>query len=72
MRIDDPQWHAVDMQNRPFGRLGDVSALTLGGGGIGNVWGSVERDEAIATVRAAVDAGITLIDVAPGYGTGEA
>jgi aryl-alcohol dehydrogenase-like predicted oxidoreductase len=56
---------------RPFGRLGRVSALSFGGGGIGNVWGAVDRSEAEATVRAAVDAGITLIDLAPTYGPGE-
>jgi aryl-alcohol dehydrogenase-like predicted oxidoreductase len=60
------------MQIRAFGRLGRVSALTLGGGGIGNVWGPVERTEAVATVRAALDAGITMLDVAPTYGPGEA
>jgi aryl-alcohol dehydrogenase-like predicted oxidoreductase len=60
------------MQTRSFGQLGEVSALTLGGGGIGNCFGAVERAEAVATVRAAVDAGITMIDVAPGYGDGEA
>ena len=60
------------MEMRPFGRLGPVSALTLGGGGIGNVWGAVDRAEAIATVRAALDAGITMLDVAPTYGPGEA
>ena len=60
------------MQQRPFGRLGQVSALTLGGGGIGSVWGATERSEAVATVRAAVDAGVTLLDVAPTYGPGEA
>ena len=49
-----------------------MSALTLGGGGIGAVWGSVEREEAVATVRAALDAGVTMIDVAPTYGPGEA
>ncbi|HEY6692950.1 MAG TPA: aldo/keto reductase [Solirubrobacteraceae bacterium] len=42
-----------------------MSALTLGGGGVGNVWGPVDRAEAVATVRAAVDAGSTMIDVAP-------
>jgi aryl-alcohol dehydrogenase-like predicted oxidoreductase len=57
------------MQTREFGRLGTVSALTLGGGGIGGVWGSTDRDEAVATVHAAIDAGITMLDVAPGYGT---
>jgi aryl-alcohol dehydrogenase-like predicted oxidoreductase len=60
------------MRMRPFGRLGQVSALSLGGGGIGNVWGAVERSEAVATVQAAVEAGITMIDVAPTYGPGEA
>jgi aryl-alcohol dehydrogenase-like predicted oxidoreductase len=60
------------METRPFGRLGRVSALTLGGGGIGNVWGDVDRAEAIATVRAALDAGITMLDLAPTYGPGEA
>src|SRR5262249_47487208 len=60
------------MQQRTFGKLGDISALTLGGGGIGQVWGPITREEAIATVRAAWEAGITCFDVAPSYGRGEA
>jgi aryl-alcohol dehydrogenase-like predicted oxidoreductase len=56
------------MQSRRFGRLGIVSALTMGGGGIGQVWGATSREESVATLRAAVDAGITLIDVAAAYG----
>ena len=60
------------MRMRTLGRLWPVSALTLGGGGIGNVWGPTSRDEAVATVREAVDGGITLLDVAPIYGDGEA
>jgi aryl-alcohol dehydrogenase-like predicted oxidoreductase len=60
------------MQQRIFGQLGDISALTLGGGGIGQVWGPTTRDEAMATVRAAWEAGITWFDVAPSYGPGEA
>src|SRR5207237_4870063 len=60
------------MQQRTFGQLGDISALTLGGGGIGQVWGPTTREEAIATVREAWAAGITLFDVAPSYGRGEA
>jgi aryl-alcohol dehydrogenase-like predicted oxidoreductase len=60
------------MNQRPFGKLADISCLTLGGGGIGQVWGPTSRDEAIATVRVAVDAGITFLDVAPAYGNGEA
>jgi aryl-alcohol dehydrogenase-like predicted oxidoreductase len=60
------------MERREFGQLGTVSSLAIGGGGIGQVWGPTTRDEAVATVRAAIDAGITLIDVAPAYGRGEA
>jgi len=60
------------MQTRRLGHLWPVSALTIGGGGIGQVWGSTTRDESVATLREAVDAGISLIDVAPTYGDGEA
>ncbi len=60
------------METRTFGGLWDVSALTLGGGGIGQVWGATTREEAVATTREAVEAGITLLDVAPLYGQGEA
>ncbi|MEN3974475.1 aldo/keto reductase [Emcibacter sp. SYSU 3D8] len=60
------------METRHLGNLWPVSSLTLGGGGIGNVWGATTRDEAVATVKAAVDSGITLLDLAPGYGRGEA
>jgi aryl-alcohol dehydrogenase-like predicted oxidoreductase len=58
------------MELRASGRLGRVSALTLGGGGIGGVWGATGRSEAIATVHAALDGGINMLDLAPSYGTG--
>ena len=61
------------MEQRTFGSLGyDVSALTLGGGGIGQVWGATTREECVATTRAAIELGITMLDVAPSYGDGEA
>jgi aryl-alcohol dehydrogenase-like predicted oxidoreductase len=60
------------MEQRAFGKLGEISCLTLGGGGTGQVWGPTSREEAIATVREAVDAGISFLDVAPAYGNGEA
>ena len=60
------------MRKRDFGNLGPVSALTLGGGGIGQVWGPTTREESVATVLEAVDLGIDFLDVAPGYGNGEA
>ena len=56
------------MKRRTLGNLFDVSPLALGGGGIGQVWGSTSRDEGIATVRAAYDVGIDLFDMAPIYG----
>ena len=61
------------MTRRPFGALGQVSALTLGGAGLMGGWGHPpDLGEAVATIRAAVDAGIDHIDVAPGYGDGGA
>jgi len=58
----------VDQGN--LGPLGPVSRLTLGGGGLGQLWGRTDRDECVATLRAAVDGGIDLIDLA--YRNGEA
>jgi aryl-alcohol dehydrogenase-like predicted oxidoreductase len=60
------------MEQRSFGRLPLVSALTLGGGGLGMVWGETTFAECVATVYAAVEAGITLLDLAPSYGNGKA
>jgi aryl-alcohol dehydrogenase-like predicted oxidoreductase len=60
------------MHQHPFGPLPHVSTLTLGGGGLGMLWGATTFDECVATVRAAVDAGITLLDLAPRYGDGKA
>lgn len=60
------------MQQRQFGWLGPVSALTLGGGGLGLLWGETTFDECVATVHAAVEAGINLFDLAPRYGDGKA
>jgi len=59
------------MQTRQLGTLWPVSALTLGGGGLGQIWGETTREEAIATVHMAVERGITLLDLAPLYGRGE-
>src|SRR6202166_1930935 len=62
----------MTMNTHPFGRLQSVSVLTLGGGGLGQLWGPTTREECVATVKAAVDAGITLIDLALRYGDGKA
>lgn len=60
------------MESRMLGKLWPVSVLTIGGGGIGQVWGETDRTESVATLREAIDSGISLIDVAPSYGDGEA
>lgn len=60
------------MRQRPIGKLGTASALTLGGGGLGRIWGPTTREECVATVREAVESGIDVLDLAPSYGNGEA
>ena len=60
------------MEKRSFKPYGLISALTLGGGGLGQVWGETTREEAIATVNLALENGINHLDVAPMYGKGEA
>ena len=46
----------------------DVSALSFGASSLGGVFHEVDEAEAIATVHAALDAGINYFDVAPAYG----
>ena len=46
------------MKYRNFKPFGSISSLTLGGGGIGNVWGKTTRKEAVDTVLYAIDSGI--------------
>jgi len=60
------------LRNSTLGPFHVVSRLTLGGGGLGLVWGASTADEAVATVHAAVAAGINVIDTAPMYGACEA
>jgi aryl-alcohol dehydrogenase-like predicted oxidoreductase len=56
---------------RTLGRNGPtVSALGLGTMGMSDLYGAADRAESIATVHAALDAGITLIDTGDFYGSG--
>ncbi len=50
-----------------------VSAVALGCWGLvsDRMWGDTDERQAIATVRAALDAGVTLFDSAEGYGDGQ-
>ncbi|MEW6298067.1 MAG: aldo/keto reductase [Thermodesulfobacteriota bacterium] len=60
------------MQQRTLGKTGfRVSVLTLGGGGIGMVWGPTTDEECIETVKAAVASGVNILDLAPVYGAGK-
>jgi aryl-alcohol dehydrogenase-like predicted oxidoreductase len=59
------------MQHRTLGRTGPaVSALGLGCMGMSGMYGPADRAESIATIRAALDAGITLLDTGDFYGMG--
>ena len=55
------------MQFAKLGPFEHVSRLTLGGGGLGQLWGETSQDEAIETVHAALSAGINFLDTAPMY-----
>jgi aryl-alcohol dehydrogenase-like predicted oxidoreductase len=59
------------MKHIELGRSGlNVSRICFGTWQFGGDWGSVERDEAIAAVRAALDQGVTFFDTAQAYGFG--
>ncbi|GHE60177.1 MULTISPECIES: aldo/keto reductase [Streptomyces] len=59
------------MQERTLGSTGPaVSALGLGAMSMSGVYGETDRAESIATVHAALDAGVTLIDTGDFYGMG--
>ncbi len=59
------------MDSKNLGRHGpSVSALGLGCMGMSGMYGPADRTESIATIRAALDAGITLLDTGDFYGMG--
>jgi aryl-alcohol dehydrogenase-like predicted oxidoreductase len=61
----------MEMQHRQLGTTGpQVSALGLGCMGMSGMYGPSDRAEAIATIHAALDAGINLLDTGDFYGMG--
>ncbi|WP_243745129.1 aldo/keto reductase [Streptomyces hainanensis] len=59
------------MPHRRLGRTGPaVSALGLGCMGMSPIYGHADRGESIATIHAALDAGVTLLDTGDFYGMG--
>ena len=60
------------MQTRTLGKAGpSVSALGLGCMGFSGGYGPVDDAESIATIQAALDAGISYLDTADFYGAGQ-
>lgn len=59
------------MTSRNLGTTGpSVSALGLGCMGMSDLYGPADRAESIATIHAALDAGVTLLDTGDFYGMG--
>nr|WP_314074599.1 aldo/keto reductase [uncultured Roseococcus sp.] len=59
------------MTTRQLGTTGStVSALGLGAMGMSDFYGPADRGESIATIHAAMEAGVTLIDTGDFYGIG--
>ncbi|GAB2595385.1 aldo/keto reductase [Streptomyces capparidis] len=59
------------MHTRRLGKTGpDVFALGLGCMGMSALYGEADRAESLATIHAALDAGVTLLDTGDFYGMG--
>lgn len=58
------------MEIRRLGDGLDVTALGLGLMGMSGVYGAADDEESVATIRAALDEGVTLFDNAEAYGGG--
>jgi aryl-alcohol dehydrogenase-like predicted oxidoreductase len=58
------------VNSKTLGTLGQVSALGLGLMGMSDMYGPAEHEESIATIHAALDAGVTLLDTGDFYGMG--
>jgi aryl-alcohol dehydrogenase-like predicted oxidoreductase len=59
------------MKQVPLGKSGPiVSTVGLGCMGMSGMYGPADRKESLATLQAAVDTGITLLDTGDFYGMG--
>src|SRR6478735_7475957 len=59
------------MQTRPLGRTGlQLPILSFGASSLGQEFRNVKLDEALRSVRVALDGGLTFIDTSPFYGRG--
>ncbi|MRJ75981.1 aldo/keto reductase [Aeromicrobium sp. SMF47] len=58
------------LATKTLGTLGTTPAMGLGLMGMSALYGPADRDESIATIRAAIDAGIRLLDTGDFYAMG--
>jgi aryl-alcohol dehydrogenase-like predicted oxidoreductase len=59
------------MDYRQLGRTDmRVSAISFGAWAIGGFWGTVDDDQSMAALHAAIDSGVNFIDTADVYGDG--
>ncbi len=59
------------MQTRPLGRTGlNLPILSFGASSLGQEFRSVKLDEALSSVRVALECGLNFIDTSPFYGRG--
>jgi aryl-alcohol dehydrogenase-like predicted oxidoreductase len=58
------------LTTKTLGTLGSTPAIGLGLMGMSALYGPSDRDESIATIHAALDAGVTLLDTGDFYGMG--
>jgi aryl-alcohol dehydrogenase-like predicted oxidoreductase len=58
------------LPTKHLGTLGETPAIGLGLMGMSALYGPADRDESIATIRAALDAGVALLDTGDFYGMG--
>jgi aryl-alcohol dehydrogenase-like predicted oxidoreductase len=59
------------LTTKTLGTLGSTPAIGLGLMGMSALYGPTDRDESIATIHAALDAGVTLLDTGDFYGMGD-
>jgi aryl-alcohol dehydrogenase-like predicted oxidoreductase len=61
----------MDMETRRLGATGPTTAaIGLGCMGMSSLYGPADEDEAVATIHAAIDVGVTLLDTGDYYGAG--
>jgi aryl-alcohol dehydrogenase-like predicted oxidoreductase len=58
------------LTTKTLGTLGSTPAIGLGLMGMSALYGPADRDESIATIHAALDGGVTLLDTGDFYGMG--